>query len=211
MYANQVADLVKFFGIDALVAVRISSTLLKPAALLLLGASAVFGGAAANALTFNWSFINSSGTPSSSGSATSGTITGLLDNTTNNLDTSPSITLTVLSATNLSAPYFFDSADNVGSITVLNGAVTAYNGVFFNNNGGNQRLYMNDSNDAFYQDLTLSRYDRSQTSNPVTFTASAAAVPGPLPILGLPAAFLSTRKLRRRIKASREVASTSLD
>jgi hypothetical protein len=41
-------------GIDTLVAVRISSTLLKSAACLLLGASAVLGGAAANALTFNW-------------------------------------------------------------------------------------------------------------------------------------------------------------
>ena len=39
---------------------------------------------------------------------------------------------------------------------------------------------------------------------------SAAAVPAPLPILGLPAVLFYSRKLKKRIKASRELSSASL-
>jgi hypothetical protein len=39
---------------------------------------------------------------------------------------------------------------------------------------------------------------------------SATAVPGPLPILGLPAVLFYSRKLKKRIKASREASSKAL-
>jgi hypothetical protein len=39
---------------------------------------------------------------------------------------------------------------------------------------------------------------------------SAAAVPAPLPILGLPAVLFYSRKLKKRIKASRELSSNAL-
>jgi hypothetical protein len=39
---------------------------------------------------------------------------------------------------------------------------------------------------------------------------TAAAVPAPLPILGLPAVLFYSRKLKKRIKASREISSASL-
>ena len=41
-------------------------------------------------------------------------------------------------------------------------------------------------------------------------TPSAAAVPAPLPILGLPAVLFYSRKLKKRIKVSRELSSNAL-
>ena len=70
--------------------------------------------------------------------------------------------------------------------------------------------------------VAVNRVDRgtSNTSNnaivgnvygPVTSsTVSAAVVPAPLPILGLPAVLFCSRKLKKRIKASRELSSASL-
>ena len=187
-------------------------TLLKPAACLLVGASAVFGCSAANALTFNWSFINTNGTPNATGT-TSGTITGLTEGVNN---ISPGLSPPGLSAILTSStsgnglPVPETWLGGTGTITVTSGAVSNYNFTF--SNTISEFRGDNTNGIAYVKRFSTNNNDLTFGSNPITFSsASAAAVPGPLPILGLPAAFLSTRKLRRRIKASKNVASTSLD
>ena len=58
--------------------------------------------------------------------------------------------------------------------------------------------------------LSAGTYTATLPNDTVTMNIGPVPTPAPLPILGLPAAFLSTRKLRKRIKASRENSSSSL-
>ena len=51
-------------------------------------------------------------------------------------------------------------------------------------------------------------YDFNPGPSATTFTTQA--VPGPLPILGIPAVLLYSRNLKKRIKARREASNTSL-
>jgi hypothetical protein len=197
----------KLIGIDALVAVRISSTLLKPAALLLLGASTVFGCSVANALTFNWSWTPIRYIPSTPTGPVTGTVSGLLDNTANQIGvvtvtSSPSIPSSGWDNSN----WAFQSGSERG-FTVLGGAVTRYN-AFYKSQGNDQFLYFgNGSNfSAQVNDISESIFFDQIGGGTTTFTA----VPGPLPILGLPAVLLFSRKLKKRIKASREASSKAL-
>jgi hypothetical protein len=123
--------------------VRIPSTLLKPAALLLLGASTVFGCSVAHALTFNWNFNNTDGNPVNTGT-TSGTITGLVEGN-NNVDNNNSLliaTLTSSTSGNLSVPQTWSQANGGlqgGFITVTSGNISDYN---FNFNNADSMEYL---------------------------------------------------------------------
>jgi len=197
------------------VAVRISSTLLKPGAFLLIGAF-IFLPVSAKALVFNWSFVNNSGLPVSGSSFTSGTISGLLDNSTNTFSQDGLITATIDVATNISAPIAFDgnSVYDSGYITVSGGVVTFYNfqiystgdsyGLRFDNTNSNAA-----SNYAYAGGSSIVYDEAVGGINPVTF-ASVSAAPAPLPILGLPAVLFYSRKLKKRISASREMSSNAL-
>ena len=181
---------------------QISSTLLKPAVCLLLCASAVLGCTAANALTFNWSFINNGGVPSSAGSTT-GTITGLNEGT--NDFSIAGITATVLTSQNLPVPSVFNSgsAGNIsssGTIVVTGGVVTSYAVGIERQIDAATKLYALRLNSGFSTyDNGRGVADVSTGSSTVTF-ASVADVPAPIPILGLPAVLFYSRKLKRRIR-----------
>ena len=198
--------------ISLLASMRISSSLLRPAIFLLLGASAVLGCNNANALTFDWSFINNSGVPSSAGSTT-GTITGLQEGT--NDFSIAGITATVLTSQNLPVPTVFNSGSagnfsSGGTIVVSGGVVSIYAISIERAMGPGDKLYALRLNSGFstYDD-GRGVADVSLGSSTVTFT-SVAEVPAPLPILGLPAVLFYSRKLKKRIKASRENSSNAL-
>ena len=50
----------------------------------------------------------------------------------------------------------------------------------------------------------------SDSNDTITLNAGSAPVPGPLPILGIPAVLLYSRNLKKRIKARREASGASL-
>jgi len=59
--------------------------------------------------------------------------------------------------------------------------------------------------------MTTGTYVNTLSNNEtVTLNVGIAAVPGPLPILGIPAVLLYSRNLKKRIKARREASNTSL-
>jgi len=221
-------------GIDALVAVRISSTLLKPAVCLLVGASAFFGCTAANAVMivnaytsgtdtvidfsgtidtsgFTFSNINPSASRFRAGGASSNAV--FLNSPSSNVPayiftpasavTDVGISDTIYNATssigdsfgfNLSLNYIFLASD-YGSGNPLAGSQT------YSQSLGTLGLAAGNS------------YNLTAGNNTITFnvsTSNPAAVPAPLPILGLPAVLFYTRKLKKRIKASREISSSSL-
>ena len=84
-----------------------------------------------------------------------------------------------------------------------------YNESFSDNTTG-QFLRLSEGNSNTFYAPVLTDNQGIQyyaTSGSTTFTAEA--VPGPLPILGIPAVLFYTRKLKNRIKASREASSAS--
>ena len=194
---------------------RIPSTLLKPAALLLLGASTVFGCSVANALTFNWNFNNTNGNPANTGT-TSGTITGLAEGN-NNVDNNNSLliaTLTSSTSGNFTVPRTWSQANGGlagGFITVTSGNISDYN--FFFNNGTAEFRGIKEPGASENSFVSVPNVGTDRTANglrdPITFT-STEAVPGPLPILGIPAVLLWSRNLKKRIKARWEASSAAL-
>jgi hypothetical protein len=192
-------------------------TILKPAACLLVGASAVFGCSAANALTFNWSFVNGSDT-----------FSGQLINLSPGLNDSASNAVNPFYATVTTAPSSFANITSrqldffSGDLTVSqDGATVSNNSIRFtyiSPGVESYDLFVNQASNGI-ANFVVSYLDRTSIFNPPVdsggigpiTSGSGAAVPGPLPILGLPAAFLSTRKLRKRIQASRATSSASLD
>jgi len=85
-------------------------------------------------------------------------------------------------------PSYASGATFSGSLTFNNKTISGLGLTVGNSYSG----LINDSGDT----LTLN-------------AGSVAPVPGPLPILGIPAVLLYTRKLKKRIKASREASSAS--
>lgn len=172
----------------------------KPAAICLgLGLATLAACGPANALTFNWSFLNNNGTPSTGGTIT-GTISGLAEGI-NDVSTA-GITVNVLQSQNVPIGSLTTGADAAGSgtITVLNGNVTDYNfNIIKNDNsrtfgaglGGGAGYVIPDINDA------------DVYNGPDNIFGSAPnPVPGPLPLLGASAAFAWSRRLRQRQRTS---------
>jgi hypothetical protein len=172
----------------------------------MLSASVVFGSSSANALTFNWSFSNELGSPTGTGGTASGTITGL-DEGSNDLGSKAGITATMTSSTsgNVSTvPLTWSSlGSTTGFITVTSGNVAGYDFIF---NSSNSRFGGKINNYAYVNDFSAG-VDQAYLTN-INFSPSP--VPAPLPILSIPAALVYCRKLKKRIKASREASITSL-
>ena len=179
----------------------------KTTACLLLGASIVLGSSAAKALTFNWYFSNELGSPNATGGITSGTITGL-DEGINDLAIKAGITATMTSSTSgngLTVPLTWSSlGQSTGIITITSGSIDGYDFIF---NSNTSRFGAKINNYAYVIDFPAA-IDQAYLTN-INFTPSAP-VPAPLPILGLPAVLFYSRKLKKRIKASREVSSNAL-
>lgn len=168
------------------------------------GACALLASLPANALSFNWAFLNNGGRPGV-GETTSGTITGLNEGL--NLLNVEGITLFVESSQNAPDNTILTSGGTGrGSITVANGIIVAYNfsiplgtALDFSAESDSYALYYDydtDYND--YNDISSAGGIGNIFSSP-----GPAPVSGPLPLLGAGAAFAWTRRLRRRISASR--------
>lgn len=190
-------------GIDVLVAVRIPSTLLKPAALLLLGASAVLSCSVANALTFDWATTGTNNNGS-----------GTFDITDESVTDGGIYTITAITGnyngagiTILPTNSFWGN-DNLFQYDELGTWKLNINGISFVDTSNIQY-------NLFCRICDTTNYSQADESNvgPITSataTASASAAPAPLPILGLPAVLFYSRKIKKRIKGSRELSSSSL-
>jgi hypothetical protein len=161
--------------------------------------------ASAKALTFNWQFNNTLGSPVAGGVVT-GTISGLLDNTPNQ---TTGLTVGVISAPNTPpggwAP---DWAYTMGSgFSVANGVITAYSVNFTSSSSDD--LYLGDNITGYYPQLVNSKFtytNYTYDTNAVTFTPQVAAVPGPLPILGAASALGWSRRVRSRLRNAQRSA-----
>ena len=134
---------------------RIPSTLLKPAALLLLGASTVFGCSIAKALTFSWSWTPDSFTPSTPTGNVTGTISGLLDNQNNQTNGVVTITSSPTTPVNGWGPWTYAGSSDflgiTGGFNVANGVVTAYDAYYQN---GPQDLFFGTSTTGYVPTLS---------------------------------------------------------
>jgi len=215
--------------ICSLVPVRISSTVLKSAASLLLGASTIFGCSVANALTLNW-LTTGTGTAGSgtfniaeSGVANGGIyqITGI----SGTFDGSGVDTLLPPGSANTYGNNFFQYQsgstdwllDNSGVVfSLLDGRMIdlwSTNGLEDRTDPTGSTYAATDKVDIYTSPNGSGGFNATTTysvASAQASTGSLSAVPGPLPILGIPAVLVYCRKLKKRIKASREASITSL-
>jgi hypothetical protein len=184
---------------------RIPSTLLKSAALLLLSASFLAGSKASAVTVFDWT---------SDVSGISGTGQFTINENIGDLLPGNSYEITSISGT-------FNGA-TIGALLPADPAAGSYN--------GNNNLYYYNTSNFFALDISGVSFDAdgglvnynlygnsgasadsfSSSAGPGGTFTSSASVPGPLPILGIPAVLFYTRKLKNRIKASRETSKASL-
>jgi len=187
---------------------RVLTSLLKPAAYLLLGASAVFGCSAAQALTFNWSasavpsgssaFVSGSGTFEAN--LSSGTTTYTMTSISGSWNSDAIIGPGTLAGADNTFDYAGDGTLNVNGAGFAFQTATAEYNLFYGGGGYGAANNMCDGpfggggcvNDGL---VTIS---------------SVAAVPAPLPILGIPPVLVYCRKLKKRIKARRDSSSPAL-
>jgi hypothetical protein len=201
--ARQLAANMLHFDYNFFVIMRKPSTLLKSSACLLLGISAVFGSSAAKAVTFQtYDLIYSS----SNSSSLSGFFTIDVDQASPISGGIPSwFTALSLTETVSGAPSSYTLSD--------------YRDIYFTPNSGTID-YNVDLVPQFY-DINFvsssSSAPSATSANTLTgngiYTLTSAtpqAVPGPLPILGIPAVLLYSRNLKKRIKARREASGASL-
>ena len=189
---------------------RISYTLLKPAVFLVLGASFLVGTKANAITTFNWS-------TTVNGNVGTGQFTIADDIETLNLGTGYEIT----SINGYFNNEEIDSLLATGSIGhndnlyYYNSSLFAvnFNGVSFGTKTGNYyNVYssINNANADHYGVDTDPNAINLINGGFVSSASASVAAPAPLPILGLPAVLFYSRKLKKRIKASREASSASL-
>ena len=192
---------------------RISSTLLKPAACLLLGASAVLSCSVANALTLKWATTGTNANGS-----------GTFDIAQSSVVDGGIYTITAirglyndLNISGLLAPGTIDFGgtknDNKFQYDAAGTWKVDFAGVSFAvSNGDTYTLYCNSCFGPSFGQADYNYVPQPATvpiANQIS-TATASVVPAPLPILGLPAVLFYSRKLKKRIKASRETLSASL-
>jgi enhancing lycopene biosynthesis protein 2 len=189
---------------------RVLTSLLKPAAYLLLGASAVFGCSAAQALTFNWSasavpsgssaFVSGSGSGTFEANLSSGTTTYTMTSISGSWNSDAIIGPGTLAGADNTFDYAGDGTLNVNGAGFAFQTATAEYNLFYGGGGYGAANNMCDGpfggggcvNDGL---VTIS---------------SVAAVPAPLPILGIPPVLVYCRKLKKRIKARRDSSSPAL-
>ena len=193
----------------ASMSMRLPSTLLKAAACLLLGASFLAGTKASALTTFDWtSLVN--GNPGAGQFAIAEDI-GNLNPGVGYLITSISGTFNGITIGALSQPGTYLGNNNLYYYNTTNDFAVDGNGVSFNDINS-QAIEYNIYGAG--PNTPADRFGTSDTSvSGSSFTSSASvasAVPAPLPILGLPAVFFYSRKLRKRIKVSKEASGASL-
>jgi len=188
---------------SSLVLVRISSTLLKPAACLLLSGSAVLGCTSARALTFNWlttgSGATGSGTFEIANASVSDGVTysilyggGTLDGTaiytiSGNFKYQSGTTNWLLNSTGLNFALGDGRTSILSHKDSLNPSSATYSTANFLD-----RI----SDSVFNVPVTSARASVGSLADPRV----SASVPGPLPLFGATAAFGWSRRLRRKIK-----------
>lgn len=94
---------------------------------------------------------------------------------------------------------------------LLNGAFNNLTDGLIHYQSGSTSFSVN-SGDVFgFRQNSVDSIDGSASTTVSNFDVSAAqAVPGPLPILGIPAVLLYSRNLKKRIKARREASGAAL-
>ena len=174
----------------ASMSMRLPSTLLKSAVYLLLGFSTVFGGAAANALTFNWSWTATSGDDGNGADLTGTVVTGTIDNLADNTLNKTGMTATFLSGFNVG-----QTLDFVGGygIQVTNGSVVVPGlEAVFTSSDGNYQLQLADSvtgsTPGNAEDYTAGSMNIAYLSSSVTptFSRSLLRIDRPAPLLRRP-------------------------
>ncbi len=174
----------------ASMSMRLPSTLLKSAVYLLLGFSTVFGGAAANALTFNWSWTATSGDDGNGADLTGTVVTGTIDNLADNTLNKTGMTATFLSGFNVGQTLDFVVGDG---IQVTNGSVVVPGLVaVFTSSDGNYQLQLADSvtgsTPGNAEDYTAGSMNIAYLSSSVTptFSRSLLRIDRPAPLLRRP-------------------------
>jgi hypothetical protein len=182
-------------------------------------ALSLLAGRAADAASFNWSFINADGGPATGGSI-AGTINGLSEGTNNfnSLDPlnpgSPAYGISVDLNQAQNAPTgFYDAGVISGSggfITVSGGAVSDYNFTLFLSGPlpsttpttATFSATLNSSASFLFNPANPGGSDTYFGPGTIFSPASNATVPGPLPVLGFSMAFAWSRRLRQRLVAA---------
>ncbi len=188
---------------------RFPPSLLRPAALLLVGAAAVFGSTAAQAVTFNWTLTTQG---LYSGSVLERTGSGTLGATL--------VSGTTYQIQSISGTWNGEAITGLLTSVIKNGSTLTFDNQF-TTNGENQFRPTSGFGYAFStQNYWVNAFagsrglifplDESNTSGvggiPI-FTAQE--VPAPLPLLGLPAVLFYSRRLKKRIKQRNALAVVS--
>ena len=178
----------------------------KPALCLLLGASAIFGCTTANALTFNWSWTATNGYDYVNNTDLTGTVvTGTVNNLVDNALNTTGMTATFTGGFNVGQTVAYIGGNG---IQVTNGSVVVPGlQAFFSSNDFSLQLEDPNGVSGIYGGYasvfsqTEGAFLLMDNLTAPTFT-SAATVPGPLPVLAIPAVLLYSRKLKKRIKST---------
>ena len=181
---------------------RISSTLFKPAALLLLSVSTFFCCSVANAFIINWSWTPNYYNPGGTGDVT-GTITGLVDDLADQKNGVVTVTSAPSTPPGGWGPWSYVRGSG---FSIFGGQVTAYDAVYGDSSGFQVLSFGNGS--INYPEILLANtsgaidieYSLRTSAGTPTVTTTFEAVPVPLPILGIPAVLFYARKLKVKIK-----------
>ncbi len=186
-----------------------SRSLLKPAALLLVGAAAVFGSTAAQAVTFNWDLTTQG---LYSGSVVQRTGSGTLGATL--------ISGTTYQIQSISGTWNGEAITGLLTSVIKNGSTFTFDNQF-TTNGANQFRPASGIGYAFStQNYWVSAFagarglifplDESNTNGVGDVSIfTAQEVPAPLPLLGLPAVLFYSRRLKKRIQQHNALAVVS--
>ncbi len=192
---------------------RIRQALLKPAACLLLGAAAVFGSTAAQAITMPWAMsLNISGATQTGGGSLEAT---LLSGTTYQLD-SISGTWNGQTITGLISSYRAFGNQTINTINqfdtqgVQNFRPVSSGYAFYTaSNNKLIHMYLTNGDTTWVGSqcegpncFNLASYGGGTTSTDINY----ATTPAPLPILGLPAVLFYSRRLKKRIQQRKALA-----
>ena len=148
--------------------------------------------------------INTTGAPNSISLTSSNSGTENIQNT--------DFTIAAASAGTVSFDWSFSTNDGGSRYDpfgyLLNGSFTQLTDDDGSRNQAGSASFSVLSGDVFgFRQNTVDGVYGAATTTVSNFNAPAAAVPAPLPILGLPAVLFYSRKLKKRIKASRELLS----
>ncbi len=190
---------------------RIRSALLKPAACLLLGAAAVFGSNAAQAITMPWavSYQISGGTQTGFGTLDATLVSGTTYQINSISGTFNGEAVTLVSSIKYTTNSYFP--DNLFDTQGVNNmAPVSVNGWAFSTNNNRIIHNYNVNNNTTLINAQCSGVNCfNQASGGGAFTQISqnyATVPAPLPILGLPAVLFYSRKLKKRIQQRKALA-----